>query len=169
VTRVTRNRARPGTALRWTSMRRAAGSGGPHRLRVTADASQFDVPGDYSAELTFATDAPYVTAPTTVRLHVTAPAFWGEVSGTVSANGSGTALPGATVEICATNGVKSGQCTHPLYTTTTDAHGDYTLWVPSGRTPLDVVALAGGYTAQAKEVSVRPSRSTVTDFALSQS
>jgi hypothetical protein len=34
------------------------------RVRVAADASRLDVPGDYSAEPTFITDARYVTAPT---------------------------------------------------------------------------------------------------------
>jgi len=138
------------------------------RVQVKADASQFAVPGDYAAELTFATDAPYVSAPTKVDLHVTAPASWGEVSGAVTAAGSGAALPGATVRICAANDVKQGTCSHPLYTATTDTHGSYALWLPAGSKPLDVVAVADGYRAQAKEVVVRPGGSSVIDLGLAQ-
>jgi hypothetical protein len=41
--------------------------------------------------------------------------------------------------------------------------------VPASRIPLDVVAVADGYTAEAKEVNVHPSGSTVTEFELAQS
>lgn len=139
------------------------------RVPVTADASQIDAPGDYSAELTFTTDAPYISAPTTVGLNVTRPSSWGEVSGTVTAAGAGTVLPGATVQICAVHAVHNGQCGHPLYTVTTDSHGAYALWLPAGSQPLDVVAVVDGYTAQTEGTTVRKGGSSVIDFALAKS
>jgi len=161
-----------GDQVSWLSTNRSSvelAPGESIQVKVEADASQFDVPGGYSAELTFTTDAPYVSTPTKVQLKVTPPASWGEVSGTVSAARSGAALPGATVQICATNDVKHGTCSHPLYTATTDTHGSYTLWLPAGSKPMDVVAVADGYTAQAKEVVVRTGGSSVIDLGLTQS
>ena len=137
------------------------------QVRVAADAGQLDIPGDYTAELTFTTDAPYVNAPTTVRLHVTAPASWGEVSGTVTAGGSGTALPGATVQICAVHGMKKASAA----TRCTPWRPTLTALMRCGcraARHLDVVAVADGYTARTKEVVVRKGSATVADFALAE-
>jgi len=139
------------------------------RVPVTADASQVDAPGAYSAELTFTTDAPYVSAPTPVKLDVTRPASWGEVSGTVTAAASGAVLPGATVQICAVRDTKNGACSHPLYTVTTDTKGGFSLWMPAGSAPVDVIAASDGYAAQTQAVIVRRGGSAVTDFALAKS
>jgi hypothetical protein len=139
------------------------------RVPVTVDASQVDAPGDYSAELTFVNDSPYVNAPTPVQLDASRPASWGEVSGTVTAAASGNTLAGATVQICTVRDTKNGTCSHPLYTVTTDTHGAYALWLPGGTDALDVVAADNGYTAETQEVTVHRGGSSEIDFALAQS
>jgi N-acetylneuraminic acid mutarotase len=139
------------------------------RVHVTVDANQVEAPGNYEADLTLTTDTPYVNNPVPVKLHATAPRSWGEISGTVTAAGSTTPLAGATVQICAAHQVRSEQCDYPLYTVTTDAQGTYALWLPGRSYPLDVTVTAASFTAQGKEVTVKPGADSVINFALAQS
>jgi N-acetylneuraminic acid mutarotase len=180
-----------GDAVSWLSQQRNRGElelapGQSVRVSVRVDASQVTAPGTYGAELTFTTDAPYVSKALPVTLHATVPASWGKVTGTVTAApagtsggttsgttggataGAGTPLPGATVQLCAPHDVKAGQCTHPLYTVTTDAKGAYSLWLPGHGEPLTAVVSAAGYASQTKEVIVRRGSVSMLDFALAQ-
>lgn len=161
-----------GDQVSWLSEDRRAVELAPGKsidLQITADAGQLATPGDYSAELTFTTDAPYVSAPTDVSLHVIAPASWTEISGKVTSAGSGDPLAGVAVQICATQNAHAGKCSHPLYDLATDSSGAYALWLPGGPDTADVVADAPGYLPQTRRVAIRRGGSSVVDFTLAQS
>jgi N-acetylneuraminic acid mutarotase len=132
-------------------------------LGLNAGASGVTQPGEYTAQLTVGTDTPYQVTPVTVTMNVTPPSTWGQVTGTVNAadcKGNSSALSDATVEVDTSSG---------NYTLKTDANGQYSLWLPAGDSPLNVIIAENGYLAQAKTVTIAAGKTTTYDVTLKPS
>lgn len=126
-------------------------------VQVSADAGALTAPGDYAAALSMVTDSPYLYQPVPVTLQATAPASWAQISGTVTDASTGDALPGADVVVS-----RAGM--QPI-TATTDASGEYDVWLAPGA--VTVAAAADGYTGGTQEVTTKPGGDTTLNFALS--
>jgi N-acetylneuraminic acid mutarotase len=135
-------------------------------VTVTLDSSAVTQPGDYHGSLAVATDSPYSITPIDVAMHVTPPASWGKIRGTVTDAGSGNPLAGVTVQICTMYDGPTGSCGPVTYTLKTDNDGYYQLWLNKGFSPLEVIAAKDGYQPQVKISRITAGGTTTTNFAL---
>nr|WP_246144576.1 carboxypeptidase regulatory-like domain-containing protein [Actinacidiphila oryziradicis] len=131
-------------------------------VTVTLDSGvpQITQPGDYSAQLEFGTNTPYLLPAAPVTLHVSPPKNWGTVTGTLygaTADGGAVPLAGATVQI-------TGQTRS--YTLTTDAVGHYTLSLLVPDKPLTFGVSADGYQPVATSVKLKKGATVTRDFTL---
>jgi len=131
-------------------------------ITVTFDPATLSQPGDYMAELKIKHDSPYTYANIPVTLHLTAPATFGTLNGTVYAleacDVNPLPLQGATVNFYDDLGVL-------VASATTLADGSYTWALEAGT--YDIEVLAAGYIDQMMEDVVLAEGATVTtDFTL---
>ncbi|MFC4031331.1 carboxypeptidase regulatory-like domain-containing protein [Streptomyces polygonati] len=130
-------------------------------VKLTLDASAMGAAdyGDHRAALVVDSDTPYASVTVPVTMSVTAPAGWGQLSGTVTGATAGGAvpLPGAVVEVDSKNGGT---------TLTTDAQGGYRLWRPVSDGPLTVIVAADGYRPATRTVKLVKGGAVTADFAL---
>ncbi|MYS24771.1 Galactose oxidase, central domain [Streptomyces sp. DvalAA-14] len=130
-------------------------------VKVTLDATAMGAAdyGDHRAAIVVDSDTPYASVTVPVTLSVTAPAGWGQLSGTVTglAPGGAVPLPGAVVEVDSKNGGT---------TSTTDAQGGYRLWRPVSDGPLTVIVAADGYRPATRTVKLVKAGTVTADFAL---
>jgi len=131
-------------------------------VTATFDAAAASVvqPGDFTGEVDLASDTPYVLAPLPATLHVTPPATWGKVTGTVTArdcDGNLTPLAGASVQITTW---AAG------YDLVTGPDGTFSLWLDKRNNPLDITAYATGFQAVSRSVKVAGGGTTTSDFTL---
>ena len=133
--------------------------GASRQLTVTADAKVLAAPGDYAAMLSMISDTPYLYQPVQVGVKATAPASWGEVSGTVTEATGGKPLAGAAVTL--------SQHGKQQIAVTTDSHGRYDLWRTAGSSTVSVTA--DGHRTGSREVVLKHGGATSADFALAQS
>lgn len=138
-------------------------------VTVTLDSSQVAQPGDYAAKIGVSTNSPYRQAPVDVTMHVTPPQQWGKIKGTVSEDGTGSPIKGATVQICTMYDTRTGDCGSVTYTLKTDADGYYQLWLDHGYSPLEVIAAKDGYQPRLKIVQIKRGRTSTADFVLTKS
>ena len=103
--------------------------------------------------------SPYPVNSVGVTMHVLPPATWGKISGTVTGDGCGGAVPlQAQVEI----GLSSNpEIAYPLRT---KRDGTYAIWLPRGR--YDVIASKDGWRSQVKGHQVQAGFAEVLDFSL---
>lgn len=115
--------------------------------------------GDHRAALVVDSDTPYASLTVPLTMSVTAPAGWGQLSGTVTGTTPDGAmpLPGAVVEVDSKNGST---------TLTTDAHGGYRLWRPVSDGKLTVIVAADGYRPATRDVKLVKRATVTADFAL---
>jgi N-acetylneuraminic acid mutarotase len=124
-----------------------------------ADASM-PQPGTYTAGLIIENSTPYQVPDIGVTMTVTPPKAWGELTGAVTSGGK--PLAGATVQIGAKKG--SGQ----IYTTTTNANGQYTWWLPGKDNPERLIASDSGYAPQTQKARITAGQTTTANFVLQQ-
>ncbi len=123
-------------------------------------------PGDYMADLIVQTDDPVVDKVTIpVTMHVTLPADYGQLIGTVEGLGlcddplTAVLLEGAEVTV---------ESATQVWSLTTDANGVYDMWLNEAHSPVTITASANGYATKiATGVQVISSTTTVQDFSLS--
>lgn len=109
---------------------------------VTFDASQVPAPGVYTTQIFVEHNTPNPVPPVPVTMTVTAPASFGQLVGTVSGLGycgiNPATLEGASVT------VTSNADTYPL---TTDASGNYSIFLEATEGPVDIAVTADGHEA----------------------
>lgn len=132
-------------------------------VHVTLDAGDASItqPGGYSAQIAIATDTPYSMTPVAVTMHVTPPASWGKLTGTVVGktcpSGATAPLAGAVVQV-------STWAAH--YTLKTGADGTYQLWLDQRNNPLTLIVAKDGYQPQTQKVRVKGGQVTTVDWTL---
>ncbi|MFJ5221154.1 carboxypeptidase regulatory-like domain-containing protein [Streptomyces sp. NPDC088354] len=130
-------------------------------VKLTLDATAMGATdyGDHHAALVVDSDTPYASVTLPVTMSVTAPAGWGQLSGTVTGATSGGAvpLPGAVVEVDSKNGDT---------TLTTDARGGYRLWRPVSDGNLTIIVAADTYRPATRTVKLVKGGTVTADFAL---
>ncbi|MBN2002566.1 MAG: carboxypeptidase regulatory-like domain-containing protein [Anaerolineae bacterium] len=121
---------------------------GSAAVSVVFDASVPEVaqPGTYAGTLTVANDDPVLSGfAIPVTMHVTLPASYGQITGTVMGLGPCddpmTAMPLSGAEVVVSSATGS-------WMVLTGADGSYSLWIDSAHSPVTVTASAGGYLAQ---------------------
>ena len=122
-------------------------------------------PGDYMANLIVETDDPVVgnvTVP--VTMHVTLPATYGQITGTVMGLGPCddplTAAALEEAEVTVESALQS-------WTLSTGADGIYILWLDETHSPVTITVMADGYLSQVVgSVAVVSGTTTTQDFAL---
>jgi N-acetylneuraminic acid mutarotase len=135
------------------------------QVKVSLDASSPAItqPGTYSAALRIDTDTPYPATTVPVTLTASAPRTWGEITGTVtgtSCAGATAPVPDATVQVTGAHG---------SWLLTTDANGQFALWLDTKNNPLTEIVSGSGWKSQAAAVSARAGATTTHNFTLSPS
>ncbi|MEV4758648.1 carboxypeptidase regulatory-like domain-containing protein [Micromonospora sp. NPDC049559] len=133
-------------------------------VRVTLDAGAMGPAdaGAHAARLLLDSDTPYGSVAVPLTMTVTAPAGWGQLTGTVTgrgADGGAVPLAGAIVQV----ETKAGN-----HTLVTDADGRYRLWLPARDNPLTVVVAATGYAPTTRTVRIVRDGTVTADFPLTQ-
>ncbi|WP_051950930.1 carboxypeptidase regulatory-like domain-containing protein [Actinacidiphila yeochonensis] len=131
-------------------------------VKVTFDATAMGAAdyGDHRAALVVDSDTPYASLTVPLTMSVTAPAGWGELSGTVTGqtpDGGTAPLPGAVVEVDSKNGDT---------TLTTGADGGYRLWRPVSDGKLTVITAADGYRPATRTLTLVRGGAVTADFTL---
>jgi hypothetical protein len=129
-------------------------------LTFHGDDASITQPGAYDAELGVNTDTPYAAPPIVATLTATPPTTWGKIAGTVLArncDGSTTPIAGAVVEI---DSSAAG------YALTTDASGQYGLWLDRRNNPLTLIASASGRQPQTATAKITALQVTTRNFTL---
>jgi N-acetylneuraminic acid mutarotase len=129
-------------------------------LTLNAAAADITQPGTYTAQLNISTNTPYEVTPVTVTMTATPPPTWAQVTGTVKAadcQGNSDVVSDATVQIDTAAGD---------HTLKTDAHGQYSLWLPASDGPLSVIVAANGYLAQATTVAIAAGKTSTYNATL---
>ncbi|WP_200823468.1 carboxypeptidase regulatory-like domain-containing protein [Actinacidiphila yanglinensis] len=136
-------------------------AGASTTVKITLDATAMGAAdyGDHRAALVVDSDSPYASLTVPLTMSVTAPAGWGELSGTITGQtASGTVpLPGAVVEVDSKNGDT---------TLITGADGGYRLWRPVSDGKLTVIAAADGYRPATRTLSLIKGGGVTADFTL---
>ncbi len=138
-------------------------------VTVTVNSASLSQPGDYTGGIWFDTDTPYVVTPVSVTDHVTPPASWAKLTGTVTDASDGTPIDGATVQVCTQYQTKKGSCGPTTFTLTTDANGHFQLWLSQSFSPLMVSAARDGYQPRARIVTLKSGTTSTVDFTLTRS
>lgn len=153
----------------WMSLDRSQFTVAPGQsvtVTVTADSSVESQPGTYQADIVATANTPYASlAPVAVTMTVTPLKNWGKITGTVS-DASGSPIAGATVAICTTYSIQTGQCGPRTYTLKSDGNGHYQQWLNKGFNPLEVIAAKDGYTPVLKIAKITNGGTTITNFSL---
>ena len=153
------------TAVPWlsqTSATTALAPGQSVTVTVTLNAGDRSItqPGAYTAQIIADSNTPYpLSVP--VTMNVTPPKTWGEIAGTITAGGK--PLAGATVQIGT-----SGGTGRENYTLTSNAAGQYSLWLDQRYSPLQVIVSMDGYQPQTKTAAITEGKTTILNFALKQ-
>ncbi|MFA5685006.1 MAG: S8 family serine peptidase [Lysobacteraceae bacterium] len=137
-------------------------AGGEVDVALDFDAGAVSSVGAFSTQLSLIHDTPSAVSPVSVTMNVTAPASYGEIIGTVSGLGYCGADPApiADAEVTVTGNAGS-------YTTSTNASGQYSVFLDAGEGPVEVAVAADGHEAgSASDVAVTGSAQTTQDFAL---
>jgi hypothetical protein len=132
-------------------------------VTVTLDAGAAGVtqPGVLTARLTVAEDTPYPAVTTPVTMTVRPPASWGLLTGTVT----GTPCGGQPAPIAGAALTVRGAA--QSFTLTTDAHGQYALWLDAPRNnPLTVYVARDGWTPARATTRIVRQQTTRLDLAL---
>ena len=130
-------------------------------VTVEFNVDGIEQPGDYFAELKFATDTPYAVASVPVTLHVVRPFDYGNIKGDVTATAKCDVDPVPFVD-ATINFYKNGVL---AFSTGTDETGHYSYALKHGT--YDVEIMADGYVSQMVfGVVVGMSTDTVVDFQL---
>jgi hypothetical protein len=111
-------------------------------------------------------NTPYQIQPVTITMTVNPPSTWSEVKGTVTDASTGRPLSGATVQVCANYDTSAGACGSPQYTLTTDASGNYTLWLNRAYNPLQIIAAAQAYQPAVRVADLVKGVPVTVNFAL---
>jgi len=119
-------------------------------------------PGDYLAQLTFKENTPYTVPPVGVTMHVTPPASWGKLQGTVvglaRCDDPGAVLASAAVHV---HGTTSD------FDLKTDANGYFAWWMDSANSPLSISVHKTGWVDQTHTgVAINPGLTTTENFTL---
>jgi hypothetical protein len=131
------------------------------QITLTFDAGvpEVDQPGEYYAELEIEHETPYELLNVPMTMTVTPPPTWGRVMGTITGLGycdiTPAALEGA--EVLIENG--------SVVSVTSDANGDYSLWIEAGTYTVTVSA-AGHASVVDMMVDVTAQMTTTQDFEL---
>ncbi|MEU5913534.1 S8 family serine peptidase [Micromonospora sp. NPDC047527] len=127
-------------------------------LRATA-ATEVAQPGTYSGELGIASNTPYPVAAVPVTMHVSPPANWGRIQGTVTGVTCGGAIVGvpATVRVNLVGGTTG-------HTLTANAQGRYVWWLPKGR--YEVIVAKDGWVPQSRRTRIEAGIVNTLDFGL---
>ena len=134
----------------------------PIAVHFDATVPAIDQPGDYQAGLTFKEDTPYSVPAVSVTMHVTPPATWGKLDGTVEGlarcDAPGAALKGATV-------LAHGTTTD--FTLKTDASGSFEIWMDAANGPVELTVSRDGYVAESRSnVAITAGGETTEAFSL---
>jgi len=138
--------------------------GETRRLNATFDARSVAQPGDYEVQLRVAGNTPYAWAlgDVTAKIHVTAPASWGRVVGTVRGLGHCDAnprvMPDAAITIADRNGT--------THATTSDADGHYAYWLDSALGPYTLSVAAADHLTANGQATVVAGAAATADFGL---
>jgi N-acetylneuraminic acid mutarotase len=153
--------------VKWLSENPSSGTLDPNtnvNVNVHFDASVAEVPqpGDYMADIGVKENTPYTIPPIPVTMHVTPPATWGKLQGTVVGLGQcdvpGNPLAKATVHV---NGTLQD------FDLQTDSNGYYAWWMDAGNSPLSVTVHKAGWVDQTHTgITVNPGETTTEDFTL---
>jgi subtilisin family serine protease len=126
------------------------------------DAGAVPSVGQYHASLVVTHDTPYPVPSMPITMNVTAPASFGELNGTVQSLGYCDAAPAPAAGAAVT--VISNANTYNL---TTNASGQYSLFLDSGESPLEIVVSAAQHLGQSRDgVVVTAGGVTTEDFDL---
>ncbi|GAB3797240.1 S8 family serine peptidase [Micromonospora zhanjiangensis] len=127
-------------------------------LTATAEAGAAQ-PGSYPAELGIRSNTPYPVSTVGVTMHVTPPASWGKIQGTVLGHScSGDRLPvRATVRLNLANSTTG-------YTLTADAQGKYAFWIPKGK--YQVIVAKDGWIPEVNQQQIQAGFVSTLDFEL---
>lgn len=128
-------------------------------LTVTLDPTATGVaqPGAYTTRLVLDADTPYPATALPVTMTVQPPPAWGKLTGKVTAATDGAPIHGATVQI------ETGAAS---YTLTTNAKGEYALWLAAGGGPVQIIVARERYQPQARTVALTAANTTIASFAL---
>jgi len=153
--------------VKWLSETPTTGTvdpGGDQAVNVHFDASVPEVPqpGDYMADIGVREDTPYSVAPIPVTMHVTPPATWGKLQGTVVGLGlcdvPGSALAKASVHI---------DGTLQDFDVKTDNNGYFAWWMDAGNSPLAITVHHAGWVDQTHAgVNLTAGGTTTENFTL---
>jgi subtilisin family serine protease len=132
-------------------------------IEANFDAGVVTQPGDYMADIIVANNSPAGSFSLPVTMHVTPPAGWGKLEGTVMLLGycdvNPQPLANAEVEVTSTGGTS--------WTSMTDAGGYYTIWLDQAESPLTVHVETPEYeVGDATEVVVTAGETITVDFNL---
>jgi N-acetylneuraminic acid mutarotase len=151
----------------WLSVDPTAGSLAPSdstEVTVAFDASvaEVDQPGTYQAMLTFKEDTPYVVSPVAITMHVTPPADWGKLEGTITGlarcDAPGQTLAGASVHV---DGAVAD------FDLTTDADGYFEWWMPAANGPVSLTVSRDGWvTKSVANVAISAGATTTRNVTL---
>jgi N-acetylneuraminic acid mutarotase len=131
-------------------------------VHFDAGVAEVTQPGDYLAQLTFKENTPYTVPPVGATMHVTPPASWGKLQGTVvglqRCDSPGAVLANAAVHVDGTTQDVDLK---------TDANGYYAWWMDSANSPLSITVHRAGWVDQTHAgVAINPGQTTTEDFTL---
>jgi subtilisin family serine protease len=115
-----------------------------------------DQPGAYSGRVNIAENTPYSVAPVGVTMHVTPPASWGKLTGTVTGNecdGTSGPLDEATVQV-------------DDLTLFTNESGQYAWWLDARAKPYNLIVAKDGYQPKNSTAKLVRGKTLTKDFAL---
>ncbi|HEX3790843.1 MAG TPA: carboxypeptidase regulatory-like domain-containing protein [Pseudonocardiaceae bacterium] len=137
----------------------APGASATFTVTLNADVDAITQPGTYTAGIAVTSATPYPVPAIPVSLVVKPPSTWGEITGTVTGQGtSGTApIAGATVQI---------DTWASTYTLRTDANGQYELWLDVRNNPLTLIVAKDGWQPQTKTAKLTKLATITDNFTL---
>ncbi|MEH1169576.1 S8 family serine peptidase [Micromonospora sp. CPCC 205539] len=128
------------------------------KLSATA-AAGVTQPGTHSGEVAIASTTPYPVSTVAVTMHVSPPASWGKVQGTVT----GVSCGGLTVGVPATVRLNRAGTTIG-HTLTANAQGRYAWWLPRGR--YEVLVASDGWVSETQRTRIEAGIVDTLDFGL---
>jgi N-acetylneuraminic acid mutarotase len=131
-------------------------------VHFDANVAAVNQPGDYLAQLGVKENTPYTVPPIDVTMHVTPPATWGKLQGTVVGLGQcdvpGNPLAKADVHVDGTT---------QDFDLKTDDNGFFEYWMDQGNSPLAITVHKAGWVDQThSSVIITAGQTTTNDFTL---